>query len=264
MLKRRQTCPIPEKLPFNAPPKLRILRRCNLILSDPAQNHRLSALASNYDLLAVRPVNEKSLQQACQTLECDLVSLDLTMRFDFHFKMKMLSQAVERGVNLEICYAPGIISTDSTARRNLIGNATQLIRATRGRGLIISSGATRVTGCRAPADVINLAAVWGLGQERGKEAMTKLARNTAVAAQLKRSSFRGVVNVVYGGEKPEPASTQGKGKPKDQNKRKAADVDGGPAQGVQGPKPFSKREQKRQRKAQLPAQNESAPAEAGI
>ena len=34
--------------------------------------------------------------------------------------------------------------------------------------------------------------------------MTKEARNAVVGAQLKRTSLRGVVNVVYGGEKPTP------------------------------------------------------------
>lgn len=259
-----QTCPVPSKLPFNPPAKLRILRRCNLILSDPAQNHRLSALAGEYDLLALRPVNEKSLQQACGSLECDLISLDLTLRFEFNFKMKMLSQAVERGINFEICYAPGILTSDSNARRNLISNATQLIRALRGRGLILSSGATRAVGCRAPTDVINLAAVWGLGQERGKEGVAKLARNTAVAAQLKRTSFRGAVNVVCGGEKPNFAASVAK---KDQsaglNKRKADAIDGESSSAAPGAKPMSKREQKRQRKAQLQARNVGTPTNQG-
>jgi ribonuclease P/MRP protein subunit RPP1 len=58
--------------------------------------------------------------------------------------------------------------------------------------------------CRGPWDAINLAAVWGLGQEKGYEAMTKEARNAVVGAQLKRTSFRGVIDVVYGGEKPTP------------------------------------------------------------
>lgn len=93
---------------------------------------------------------------------------------------------------------------DGQGRRNLISNATQLIRATRGgRGLIISSEAKVAAACRGPWDAINLAAVWGLGQERGYEAMSKEARAVVVAAQLKRTSYRGVVNVVYGGEKPE-------------------------------------------------------------
>lgn len=86
------------------------------------------------------------------------------------------------------------------ARRNLIAGATALIRATRGRGIIISGEAKSALGLRGPWDVINLAAVWGLNQERGKEAVCEEARKVVQLARLKRESFRGVVDVVYGGE----------------------------------------------------------------
>ncbi|KAL1633235.1 RNA-binding RNA processing protein rpp1 [Neofusicoccum ribis] len=214
------TCPIPDPLPFPTPKNMRVLRRCNLVLADPAQNHRINSLAQAYDILAVRPVDEKTLQQACQSLDCDIISIDMTQRLGFFFKFKMLSQAVERGVKFEICYAPGVMAKDSSARRNLIMNTTQLIRAARGRGLIISSEAKSAVGCRAPWDVVNLAAVWGLGQERGHEAVSKEARAAVVSAQMKRTSFRGVIDVVYGGEKPEKKDVPAKDK-KESQKRKA-------------------------------------------
>ena len=146
-------------------------------------------------------MDEKTLQLACGSLDCDIISLDLSQRFQFHFKFKTLSEAIKLGKKIEICYGQGLLG-DSQGRRNLISNVTQLIRATRARGLIISSEAKAAVACRGPWDAINLAAVWGLGQEKGYEAMTKEARNAVVGAQLKRTSFRGVVNVVYGGEKP--------------------------------------------------------------
>ncbi|EON62122.1 hypothetical protein W97_01341 [Coniosporium apollinis CBS 100218] len=244
-------CPIPSPLPFPTPGKLRLLRRCTLALSDSNQNYRLSALSAAYDILAIRPTDEKTLQQACQTLDCDIISLDLTVRLGYHFKFKTLSQAIERGVRFEICYAPGVLASDNMARRNLISNATQLIRATRGRGLIISSEARRAVGCRGPWDVVNLAAVWGLGQERGKEAISKAARFVTVSAQLKRSSYRGVVDVIYGGEKPEVPKEEDKGKNYGSKKRKAGVGDGKEA-------PLSKRELKRrEKKARMEA---SAPS----
>ena len=90
------------------------------------------------------------------------------------------------------------------ARRNLIHNAGELIRATRGgRGIIISSEAQNALGCRGPWDVINLAVIWGLGQERGYEAVSTEVRKCVNAAKLKRSSYRGAIDVIYGGEKPE-------------------------------------------------------------
>src|SRR5699024_8112634 len=110
---------------------------------------------------------------------------------------------IGRGIRIEICYGPGITGSGLDARRNLIGNATSLIRATRGRGIIISSEAKRALGVRAPWDVVNLACVWGLSQERGKEAVSEEARKVVALAGMKRRSFRGVIDIVHGGEKKE-------------------------------------------------------------
>ncbi|KAI9668857.1 MAG: hypothetical protein M1831_000927 [Alyxoria varia] len=240
------TCPIPKTLPFRTPSKLRILRRCTLPLTDPSQNHRVSSLSSHYDIVALRPTNEKTLQQACSSLDCDMISLDMTTRYDFHPKMSTLGQAVERGIMIELCYGPGILCSDSMERRNVVSNAIQLIRAARGRGLIISSEAAKAAGCRAPADVVNLAATWGLGQERAREAISKLARTVVVSAGLRRTSYRGAVELVYGGEKPAPAASQAG---ENDKKRKAEDSQPGNS-GKQGlSMPPSIRELKRQKKA---------------
>ena len=121
------------------------------------------------------------------------------------------------------------MSSDPVARRNLIQNATAIIRATRGRGLVISSEARDALGCRGPADIVNLACIWGLGSEVGHEAVSKEARRCVGAARLKRSSYRGAVDVVYGGVKPEKAEKGRKeqGQQMGGNKRKAEDDDGG-------------------------------------
>ena len=74
-----------------------------------------------------------------------------------------------------------------------------MIRATRGRGIILSSEAKSALGVRGPYDVINLATVWGLGQERGKEAVCEEAGKVVRLAEMKRKSFRGVIDVVDGG-----------------------------------------------------------------
>jgi ribonuclease P/MRP protein subunit RPP1 len=242
---------IPSPLPFKTDPRLHILRRCTLNLSDPSQNHRLSSLALACDILALRPTTEKTLLQACQALECDLISLDLSTRFPFYFKHTMLSSALQKGIKFELCYASGLLNSDGGAsRRNLISNATQLIRATRGRGLVISSEAQRALGCRGPADVVNMAVLWGLGQERGMEAICREARSVVLQAEMRRRSFRGVIDVVYGGEKPEMPIIEGKsakGQPVNA-KRKAAVMEDQLAGETSSPKRISKREQKRQAK----------------
>jgi ribonuclease P/MRP protein subunit RPP1 len=260
-------CPIPSTLPFALPPKVQILRRLNLVLNDHTQNHRLKDLASpssGYDLIAIRPVDDKTLSAACLSLDCDILSLDLSQRYHFHFQFKMFSAAVARGVAIELCYGPGVLGTPDQ-RRNLIQNVGNLIRVTRGRGLVVSSECRDVLACRGPADVVNLGVVWGLGQERGVEAITTAARKAVVNAGFKRSSYRGVVDVIYGGEKPapKPVEEKAKGQAKNgkaggsgENKRKFAEMN---VSTDTGEKPLSNRQKKKLAKeARAKAEAEAA------
>ncbi|KAF3482065.1 uncharacterized protein GIQ15_04824 [Arthroderma uncinatum] len=204
--------PLPP--PANVPASLTLLSRLNLTLSDSTQNQRLATLAQSFSIVAIRPVNEKTLSQACNNLDCDIISLDLSTRLPFHFKFKTLSAAISRGVRLEICYGPGVTGSGLEARRNLIGNAASLIRAARGRGIIISSEAKQALGIRAPWDVVNLACVWGMKSERAKEAVCEETRKVVAMARVKRTSFRGTVDVIYGGEEDarNEQTTAGQGK----------------------------------------------------
>ncbi|KAL6887653.1 RNase P subunit p30 domain-containing protein [Trichoderma longibrachiatum] len=181
----------PTKLPH-------ILHRATLPLADPsASNYRLPSLASAYDILAIRPLTEKAFQNACLTLDIPLISLDMSQHFPFYFRPKPCMAAVSRGVRFELCYAQALgPAGDARARANFISNATSLVRATRGRGIVISSEAKSAFGLRAPADVVNLFNVWGLQSEKAMEGLRTIPRGVVVNEGLKRDGFRGVVNIV--------------------------------------------------------------------
>lgn len=206
-------------------------------------------MQQNYDLIAARPTDEKTLQSACSSLDVDIISLDLTQKFEKHFKFPMLGTAISRGIKIELCYGQAVLG-DAVAKRNLISNATQLIRVSRGRGLIISSEAKTVLGLRAPSDIINLASVWGLGTERGKDAMSTHARSVVEHARLKRESFKGIVDVVYSGEVPEQQKDPKKDKvqSKEQKRKATQSLEGTPVS-QSGEEKVSKRQMKRSKKA---------------
>ncbi|KAL2755030.1 hypothetical protein ACRALDRAFT_1094407 [Sodiomyces alcalophilus JCM 7366] len=186
----------------------RVLHRATVTLTDPSQNYRLAAVAAAYDILAVRPTTEKAFSTACLSLpEASLISLDLTTRFPFFFRPKPCMAAVARGVRFEICYSQVLLGPPpagsasagpdaARARANFISNLTGLVRATKGRGFVISSEAASAMGLRGPADVVNLMAVWGLAPNRGNEALGANPRAVVVNEGLKRSSYKGVVNIV--------------------------------------------------------------------
>ncbi|KAI1491763.1 RNase P subunit p30-domain-containing protein [Biscogniauxia mediterranea] len=185
-----------------SPPLPTVLRRATLLFSDPSQQHRIPQLASTYDILALRPQTEKAFQAAClNVLEASLISLDLSSRLPFYFRPKPCMAAINRGVRFEVCYSqvlasPAAPPPDARARATFIGNVTQLVRATRGRGIVLSSEARGVLGLRAPADVVNLLHVWGLPRERAAEALGPAPRGVVVNEGIKRTGFRGVVDVV--------------------------------------------------------------------
>ncbi|KAI0601447.1 RNase P subunit p30-domain-containing protein [Biscogniauxia sp. FL1348] len=191
----------------NSPPLPTVLRRATLLFSDPSQQHRIPQLAAAYDILALRPQTEKAFQAAClNVLEASLISLDLASRLPFYFRPKPCMAAVNRGVRFEVCYSQVLASPsssssaasppDARARATFIGNVAQLVRATRGRGIVLSSEARGVLGLRAPADVVNLLHVWGLPRERAAEALGPAPRGVVVNEGIRRSGFRGVVDIV--------------------------------------------------------------------
>lgn len=90
---------------------------------------------------------------------------------------------------MEVCYAAGI--GDTASRRNIISNATGLLRGTRGRGLLISSEARRAADLRGPFDVLNLATFWGF--KRGEREM---GRDVIVHSEARRLTFKGAVQIL--------------------------------------------------------------------
>ncbi len=139
-------------------------------------------------------------------------------------------------------------------------NVQSIVRATVGRGLIVSSEAKNVLGVRAPADVGNLLKVWGLGQERAAEAQTVHPRAVVMNETIKRSGFRGVVDVVDGGEAPvgqrgdemENKDSNAR-RQQGENKRKGSQTGEGP--------PISKRQAK---KLKLQASEVAKDGESGV
>lgn len=198
------TTKLPAQLPqvnkgrITIPDGLHALTRLTLTLSDPSQNHRVNSLNTSYDILALRPSNEKAFQLCCASLDCDIITIDFAQRVPFVLKFKTVAAALQRGIRFEICYSHGVTG-GSDARRNLISGAAALVRATRGRGIILSSEAKNALGLRGPSDVMNLAQIWGLSQERAKESICEEASKMVRLASMKRSSFRGVVDIINNG-----------------------------------------------------------------
>ncbi|KAL5475147.1 hypothetical protein EMCRGX_G027210 [Ephydatia muelleri] len=175
---------------------LNVIRRLTVLAEDPSLLHVLgSPPAETYDLLAVRPGSEKVFQHACSTLNIDIISLDLSQRIPFYMKYPQVSQAMERGLHFEICYSPAI--RDVTARRNVIANAQELVKMTKGKGnIILSSEARSDFELRPPEDVSNLCHLFGFKNDQCKGTLTTVCRSVLMHAVMRRETAKGVVGCV--------------------------------------------------------------------
>lgn len=171
-------------------PNVRILKRLTLVLDEQAQNQSFTSIVSQFDIVAVQPKTEKTLQSAATALDIDLISIDMTSRTPFYLRHKLACAAVSRGVRFEICYGA---SLDGEGRRFTVSNAIAIIRATRGRGIVLSSGAPQMANFRAPFDAVNLLTVWGLKSSAARDAIGVSARQAAVNGLLRAKSAKQAV-----------------------------------------------------------------------
>ncbi|CCJ30345.1 unnamed protein product [Pneumocystis jirovecii] len=172
---------------------MRILSRVTIVLDEGSQNYNLASTDA-FDILAVRPTTEKMFQHVCTSMDVDIISLDMSQRLPFYIKHSTVGIAITRGIRLEICYASGI--SDTNCRKHLICNASALVRATRGKGIIISSEASNLIYCRSGYDVINLSTFWGLSQEKGRNALGKEARSVIIHGEARKNATKGIIKLV--------------------------------------------------------------------
>lgn len=189
-----QITPAPKTESWKSKGSLRVYTRLTAILSDASHVHVLSQdVVKSYDLLAVQPQTEKLFQQCCGSLEVDVIALDMTQRIPFYLKPAQLRQAVERGIHFEILYSPMIL--DSTARQHIISTAKDLVELTKGKNVIISSGAEKPINLRGPYDVINLALLFGFKETFARKAILDNCRSALLHAQTRNTTAKGVVSV---------------------------------------------------------------------
>jgi ribonuclease P/MRP protein subunit RPP1 len=174
-------------------PSLKVLSRVTLVLDESSQHQNFTTLYSQFDLVAVRPLTEKGLQSACSALEVDIISLDVSKRLPFYLRHRTVGAAIERGIKFEIAY--GSSTTSADGRRHVITNAAALVRATRSRGIIITSEARSPYCCRGPYDVTNLATIWGLDHMRARDSIGRTSELVVKNGQLRQCSYKQVIQV---------------------------------------------------------------------
>ncbi|XP_022782813.1 ribonuclease P protein subunit p30-like [Stylophora pistillata] len=174
-------------------PKLKFYSRITVPLEDQTQVATLSSeLVQSFDILAVRPTTDKLYQQACKTLEIDIISLDLTRRLPFHLRFPAIHAAVERGVHFEIIYSTALRSPSE--RTTVLSIAMDLVFFTKGKNIIVSSGAEEELDFRGPYDIVNLGMLFKLKDEQSKAAVTKNCRAVLFHSEARKGTEKSIIS----------------------------------------------------------------------
>ena len=173
--------------------RLKFYSRITVVLDDQNQVHQLSSeVVQSFDILAVQPTTEQLYRQACKSLEVDIISLDMSGRLPFYMKRPTVHEAVERGVHFEVNYSTGFGGT--TERTQLLAIAIDLVDKTKGKNIIISSGAKQELDFRGPYDLVNLGLLFKFKEEQSKAATTKNCRAVLFHAEARKGTERSVMS----------------------------------------------------------------------
>jgi ribonuclease P/MRP protein subunit RPP1 len=178
------------------------------------------SLFNGYDLIALIPTTHNTFSLACLThslpspLTAHIISLPLTLpRLPYHLKHTLVRTAIKNGAVFEINYVgalggendSALVDADAAengpaAKRNWWAAARELVRVTKGKGLLLSGGVVVDGDLRAPRDVANLLvlfpfhlnqncssgfriAILGLAQDAAHEASTKVPKSIIIRAR---------------------------------------------------------------------------------
>ncbi len=135
-----------------------------------------ASLFMPYDLIALIPTTTTTFSLACLThtvpspITAHIVSLPLRLpRIPFNLKHTLVRTALKNGAVFEISYTGALGGGGDTsitliggaeggsgAKRNWWAAAREVVRVTKGKGIVVTGGAANQSDLRAPRDISNL------------------------------------------------------------------------------------------------------------
>ncbi len=153
-----------------------------------------NVVLKTYDIVATSPQTQQTFKFCCR--DCagiDIITIDSEQRLPYVLNRTDIDAAIKRGIHFEVTYSGSI--RDASHRRYFVSNAMALVRATRGRNIIISSGADSAHILRSPYDALNLGVLVGLTFTQARACVSTNCERVLEHAK-KRSLHRGYIEVV--------------------------------------------------------------------
>ncbi|KAF3329942.1 Ribonuclease P protein subunit p30 [Carex littledalei] len=154
-----------------------------------------SAVLRGYDVVAVRPVSQSAFEHVCKFSEVDLISIDFSHKVPFRLRHQSVKLAIKRGIFFEITYSH-LLSDNASIKKQALSDAKMLADLTRGKNLIVSSGASNANEVRGPNDVSNLISfLLGVSKERAKAAISDNCRSLLAKALRKKHFYKETIRI---------------------------------------------------------------------
>ncbi|KAI0725219.1 PHP domain-like protein [Fomitopsis betulina] len=196
-------------------PGLVLLKRLTIVLDEESEKgfgltSANTPLVASYDILSLLPTTQGSLSLACLThtlpspLTTHIIALPLTSpRLPFRLKHTLIRTALKNGAVFELSYggalgaeadpSSGLGEGGAGAKRNWWANAREVVRVTKGKGVLVSGGIVNDADLRGTRDVANLMTVLGLSPDAAHNASTKVPQSLVLRAQTRRT-YRAVLS----------------------------------------------------------------------
>lgn len=192
-----------------------LLKRLTIVLDEESEKGfglttQNTPLVASYDILSLLPTTQSSLSLACLThtvpspLTTHVIALPLSLpRLPFRLKHTLIRAALKNGAVFELSYggalgaeadpSGGLGEGGAGAKRNWWANAREVVRVTKGKGVLVSGGVVNDADLRGARDVANLMTVLGLSPDAAHHAATKIPQSLILRAQTRRA-YRAVLS----------------------------------------------------------------------
>ncbi|XP_060649587.1 ribonuclease P protein subunit p30 [Drosophila nasuta] len=166
--------------------KLKILQRITIVYVDVNVAHAMSVSMNlrKFNLIAGQPKTDAALTHCCTSFNGDIITFDSLAGSRLLVNRKAYQIAIRRGIFFELKYSPAI--TDSNYRKDMIKVAQNYCTKGKSKNIIFSSGAANEFQVRSPCDVANLAFIFGLSEDQGKNAVNRFCRQLFLRAESRR------------------------------------------------------------------------------
>ncbi|ODV61063.1 RNA-binding RNA processing protein RPP1, partial [Ascoidea rubescens DSM 1968] len=200
--------------------RIKIYTRLTFIVDDPSKFQNFKKISNYFDIVSVQPKSEKIFTNSVSGFEMDMISFNFSERLPFFLKHSQVCGAVNKGIKFEINYSTvisgpkGFIqstidnknnnqnSKDNINNKELMhsrkiffNNVKSLIRTSRGRGLVFSSGAVNSLQIRSLFDIINFAVLLGLKQSRAKTSLDLIPSKVLINGRLRIKSYKQTIMI---------------------------------------------------------------------